>query len=113
MGEYQRPLAAGDIDAIVAAFEPDGYAREPAGGEHVDRGSDGLSAFYEQLFSNGGSFPSVHFLHRFSAIIEGSSQPWAEAGCLNRLGSHAAKRRFDDRGRATQPAARKGSGDRG
>jgi hypothetical protein len=32
VAEYHRALAAGDIDAIVAAFEPDGYAREPAGG---------------------------------------------------------------------------------
>jgi hypothetical protein len=32
VGEYQRALSAGDIDAIVATFEPDGYAREPAGG---------------------------------------------------------------------------------
>ena len=32
VGEYQRALAAGDVDVIVAAFEPDGYAREPAGG---------------------------------------------------------------------------------
>ena len=32
VAEYQRALAAGDVDAIVAAFEPDGYAREPAGG---------------------------------------------------------------------------------
>src|SRR5215467_5869481 len=29
--EHQRALAAGELDAIVAAFEPDGYAREPAG----------------------------------------------------------------------------------
>ena len=54
MAEYQRALAAGDVDAIVATFEPDGYAREPAGGEHTHRGPDGLRAFYEQLFSNGG-----------------------------------------------------------
>src|SRR4051794_10374393 len=32
VAEYQRALAAGDVDAIVATFEPDGYAREPAGG---------------------------------------------------------------------------------
>jgi hypothetical protein len=31
VAEYQRALSAGDIDAVVAAFEPDGYAREPAG----------------------------------------------------------------------------------
>jgi hypothetical protein len=60
VGEYQRALAAGDVDAIVAAFEPDGYAREPAGGQHVHRGPGGLRAFYEHLFSNGGGIPLEH-----------------------------------------------------
>ena len=60
VGEYQRALAAGDTDAIVAAFEADGYAREPAGGEHVHKGHDGLRAFYEWLFSNGGGIPLEH-----------------------------------------------------
>jgi SnoaL-like domain len=60
VGTYQRALAVGDVDAIVAAFEADGYAREPAGGEHVHRGSDGLRAFYERLFSNGGGIPLEH-----------------------------------------------------
>jgi hypothetical protein len=60
VGEYQRALAAGDVDAIVPAFEPDGYAREPAGGEHVHNGHDGLRAFYEELFSNGGGIPLEH-----------------------------------------------------
>lgn len=60
VGEYQRALAAGDLDAILATFEADGYAREPAGGEHVHRGSDGLRAFYEQLFSAGGGIPLEH-----------------------------------------------------
>jgi len=60
VGEYQRALAAGDVDAIVAAFEPDGYAREPAGGDYVHRGHDGLRAFYELLFSNGGGIPLEH-----------------------------------------------------
>jgi hypothetical protein len=59
VAEYQRALAAGDVDAIVAAFEPDGYAREPAGG-HVHSGPEGLRAFYEQLFSNGGGIPLQH-----------------------------------------------------
>ena len=60
VAEYQRALAAGDLDAIVAAFEPDGYAREPAGGEHVHRGSDALRAFYRGVFSNGGGIPLEH-----------------------------------------------------
>jgi hypothetical protein len=53
VGAYQRALAAGDVDAIVATFESDGYAREPAGG-HVHRGRDSLRSFYESMFSNGG-----------------------------------------------------------
>ncbi len=57
VAEYQRALAAGDVDAIVATFEPDGYAREPAGGQYVHRGPDALRGFYEQLFSNGGGIP--------------------------------------------------------
>ncbi len=60
VGDYQRALAAGDVNAIVAAFEPDGYAREPAGGRHVHRDLDGLRSFYELLFSNGGGIPLEH-----------------------------------------------------
>ena len=60
VGEYQRALGAGDADAIVAAFEQDGYAREPAGGQHVHRGRGGLRAFYEHQFSNGGGIPLEH-----------------------------------------------------
>ena len=60
VGEYQRALAAGDVEAIVAAFEADGYAREPAGGEHVHSGYEGLRAFYELLFSGGGGIPLEH-----------------------------------------------------
>jgi hypothetical protein len=60
VAEYQRALAAGDVDAVVAAFEPDGYAREPAGGRYVHSGPDDLRAFYELLFSNGGGIPLEH-----------------------------------------------------
>jgi len=60
VAEYQAALAAGDVDAIVAAFEPDGYAREPAGSNYVHEGRDALRAFYELLFSNGGGIPLEH-----------------------------------------------------
>jgi hypothetical protein len=60
VAEYQDALSAGDVDAIVAAFEPNGYAREPAGGEYVHRGADGLRAFNELLFSNDGGIPLEH-----------------------------------------------------
>jgi len=60
VGEYQRALAAGDVEAVVAAFEPDGYAREPAGGEFIHRGHDDLRAFYGRLFSSGGGIQLEH-----------------------------------------------------
>ena len=58
--DYQDALASGDVEAIVAVFEPGAYAREPAGGRYIHRGQDGLRAFYEQLFSNGGGIPLEH-----------------------------------------------------
>jgi hypothetical protein len=60
VAEYQRTLAAGDVDAILATFEPDAYAREPAGGQYTHIGRDGLRAFYELLFSNDGGIPLEH-----------------------------------------------------
>ncbi|MHB8235166.1 MAG: nuclear transport factor 2 family protein [Solirubrobacteraceae bacterium] len=60
VGEYQGALAAGDTEAIVATFEADGYAREPAGAGYVHRGHDGLRSFYAQLFSNGGGISLEH-----------------------------------------------------
>jgi hypothetical protein len=60
VGDYQRALAAGDVDAVVASFEPEGYARDPAGVRHINGGRDGLRAFYELLFSNGGGIPLAH-----------------------------------------------------
>jgi SnoaL-like domain len=60
VGEYQRALAAGDLDAIVAAFEPGAYAREPAGGRHIHKGPEGLREFYELSFSNDGGIPLEH-----------------------------------------------------
>jgi hypothetical protein len=60
VGEYQRALAAGDLEGTVAAFESDAYVREPAGGSHVHRGRDELVALFELFFSNGGGIPLEH-----------------------------------------------------
>jgi SnoaL-like domain len=60
VAEYQCGLSAGDANGIVATFEPDGYAREPAGGQYVHVGIDGLRAFYERLFSNDGGIELEH-----------------------------------------------------
>jgi hypothetical protein len=60
VGEYQQALAAGDVDGAVAAFESDAYFREPAGGQHVHRGTDELRALFTRFFSNGGGIPLEH-----------------------------------------------------
>ncbi len=38
VGEYQRALAAGDLEAVLATYEDDAYVREPSGGVYVYRG---------------------------------------------------------------------------
>jgi SnoaL-like domain len=60
VGEYQRALAAGDVEGAVAAFAPDAYVREPAGAEYVHRSRDELVALYELFFSDGGGIPLEH-----------------------------------------------------
>jgi hypothetical protein len=60
VAKYQRALSTGDVDAVVAAFEPDGYAREPAGDQYVHAGPDALRVFYRRMFSNGGGIPLEH-----------------------------------------------------
>ncbi len=60
VGDYQRALATGDLNAAVAAFEPDGYVREPAGGAYAHRGTHEVRALFELFFSNGGGIPLEH-----------------------------------------------------
>ncbi len=60
VADYQRALAAGDVDTIVALFEPDGCAREPGGDAYTHRGADDLRAFYQRLFANGGGIGLEH-----------------------------------------------------
>src|SRR3954467_2147399 len=60
VGEYQRALAAGDLEGVLATFEPDAHVREPSGGPHVHRGADELRALFTRFFSNGGGIPLEH-----------------------------------------------------
>jgi hypothetical protein len=57
---YQAALAAGDLDAMLAQFEPDGLVREPSGGAYVHRGPEGLRRVYAAMFSNGGGIALEH-----------------------------------------------------
>ena|SRR5436190_1833987 len=60
VGDYQHALAAGDVDAVLSAFEPDASVREPAGDGYVHRGTDDLRALYELFLSNGGGIGLEH-----------------------------------------------------
>ena len=90
VAEYQRALAAADIDAIVAAFEPDGYVREPAGGQYIHRGPDGLRSFYELMFSNDGGIPLEHCAlidDQRACALSTTSSGGARRSCRRRPGS--------------------------
>jgi len=58
--EYLALAQRTQADAIVAAFETDGYAREPSGGRYDHRDPHGPRAFYERLFAYGGGPPLEH-----------------------------------------------------
>jgi hypothetical protein len=109
VGEYQRALAVGDVDAVVAAFEPEGYAREPAGGQHVHRGHEELRLFYEGLFSNGGGILLEHCTVidderlcalEYNVVRWGKTELAPEAGVAvytrGQSGKLAAARIYDD-----------------
>ena len=59
-GTYQRALAEGNLEGVLVAFEPDGYAREPSGGSYLHRGAEGLRELYAHMFANGGGIPLEH-----------------------------------------------------
>jgi ketosteroid isomerase-like protein len=54
VGRYQAALAAGDTEAIVDTFAPEGYYREPIGPDSAHRGSAELRSFFTRSFSAGG-----------------------------------------------------------
>jgi SnoaL-like domain len=54
LGSYSEALAAGDADAVVTSFEPDGRAREPDGADLLHAGAADLRAFYAAQLAGGG-----------------------------------------------------------
>jgi limonene-1,2-epoxide hydrolase len=60
VGRYQAALAAGDAEAVVRTFEPDGYYREPIGPPFAHRGSGELGSFFTRCFSAGGGIGLQH-----------------------------------------------------
>ncbi|MDQ2877288.1 MAG: nuclear transport factor 2 family protein [Actinomycetota bacterium] len=54
VGRYQAALEAGDAEAIVSTFAPEGYFREPIGPHYAHRGPAELRSFFTTSFSAGG-----------------------------------------------------------
>ena len=54
VGRYRAALAAGDTDAAVSAFAPDGYLREPIGPDDTHRGTRALHSLFAGWLSAGG-----------------------------------------------------------
>jgi hypothetical protein len=54
IGDYQRALAAGDLEGVLATYEDDATVREPAGGRYVYRGKQQLRRIYSLQFADGG-----------------------------------------------------------
>ena len=54
VGRYHAALEAGDTDAIVITFTPDGYFRESIGPHATHRGTAELRSFFAACFSEGG-----------------------------------------------------------
>jgi ketosteroid isomerase-like protein len=53
-GRYLAALDAGDTEAIVRTFAPDGYLREPDGPQFTHRGTEGLRSLFARWFGAGG-----------------------------------------------------------
>lgn len=60
IGDYQRALAAGDLEGILYAYEDDATAREPAGGPYVFTGKESLRHVYSLRFADGAG---IHLEH--------------------------------------------------
>ena len=54
VGRFTDAVQAGDTDAVVRAFEPDGYFREPIGPQYTHRGHAELRVYFSECFSAGG-----------------------------------------------------------
>jgi ketosteroid isomerase-like protein len=60
VGRYQAALGAGDAEAIVNTFAPDGYYHEPIGPHYVHRGASELRSFFTMCFGAGGGIGLEH-----------------------------------------------------
>jgi limonene-1,2-epoxide hydrolase len=77
VGRYLAALRAGDADAVVGTFGPEGYVREPVEA-HLHRGADELRAYFDRCFSGGGGIGLQH-----CAITDDGARCVLEYNCVN------------------------------
>jgi ketosteroid isomerase-like protein len=82
VGRYQAALAAGDAEAILSTFAPDGYYREPIGPHPAHRGAGELRSFFSTRFGAGGGIGLQH-----CAVTDDGVRCAVEYNCV-RWGSH-------------------------
>ncbi len=82
VGRYQAALEAGDAEAIVQTFAPDGYYREPIGSPATHRGTAELRSFFASRFGAGGGIGL-----RDCAVTDDGVRCAVEYTCV-RWGSH-------------------------
>jgi len=82
VGRYQAALAAGDTEAVVSTFAPDGYFREPTSPEYTHRGADELRSLFRAYFGAGGGIGLEH-----CAVTDDGVRCALEYNCL-RWGGH-------------------------
>ncbi len=79
---YQSALAAGDTEAIVNTFAPDGYFRGSFGPRDCHRGPDQLRSHFARCFSTGGGIPL-----QFCVVTDDGVRCAVEYNCV-RWGTH-------------------------
>jgi ketosteroid isomerase-like protein len=82
IGRYQDAIEAGDVEAAVETFAPDGYVRESIGPHALHRGTRALRAFFTTHFSAGGGIGL-----RYCAATDDGTRCALEYNCI-RWGSH-------------------------
>jgi hypothetical protein len=109
VARYQAALEAGNAEAIVELFAPDGYLREPVGPPYTHHGPAELRSFFTLCFSSGGGISQeqcavtddgVRCALEYNCVRWGSRELPAQAGLAvyerDTGGLLAAARVYDD-----------------